>query len=58
MTNRVLQAKADGVPPPATMGESFDGLAEAGRIAPDLARRLRDVEALAKALLSPPAAPA
>lgn len=57
MTDRVLQAKAEavqlavdmashatvaeGVPPPTTMGESFDRLAEAGRISADLARRLR-----------------
>lgn len=76
---------AEGVPPPATMGESFDRLAEAGRISADLARRLRgvvgfrnlavhaydridwavvhalattrlgDLEALAQALLAPPA---
>ena len=76
---------AEGVPPPATMGESFDRLAEAGRISADLARRLRgavgfrniavhaydridwavvhalattrlgDLEALARALLAPPA---
>jgi uncharacterized protein YutE (UPF0331/DUF86 family) len=32
---------AEGVPPPTTMGESFDRLAEAGRLTPDLARRLR-----------------
>jgi uncharacterized protein YutE (UPF0331/DUF86 family) len=30
-----------GLPPPTTMGESFDRLAEAGRISTDLARRLR-----------------
>lgn len=32
---------AEGVPPPTTMAESFDRLADAGRIEPDLARRLR-----------------
>ncbi len=34
-------AVAMGLPPPTTMGESFARLADAGRIAPDLARRLR-----------------
>ncbi len=32
---------AEGVPPPTTMGESFDRLADVARITADLARRLR-----------------
>jgi uncharacterized protein YutE (UPF0331/DUF86 family) len=32
---------ASGLPPPTTMGESFDRLAEAGTLDPALARRLR-----------------
>lgn len=32
---------ASGLPPPTTMGESFDRLAEAGRLDATLARRLR-----------------
>ena len=79
-------AAAHGLPPPTTMAESFERLAQSGRLGPELARRLRgavgfrnlavhaydridwgvvhalattrlaDLEALTRALLSPPGA--
>lgn len=47
-----------GLPPPTTMGESFERLVEGGRLDAELATtRLADLEALARALLRPDAPP-